>query len=264
MTGYVKAQRERFKHPLFRGQKFCRGYAWDWMCAQAAYADREVSVKGKTITLKRGQFCHSIRFMADVFGWDRSASDRFLTRLKTESMIETSTETGQLVVTICNYDFYQGAGAQGETATETPTETEVRQERDRSETNNKKVKNIKKEKPPHSPPKGAPFSDFWEAAWGLKRQDKANAEKAWRKLSEADREEAMSKTAAWCKWWKAEHPTLSDIRASSYLNGKRWQDEISTTKPAGGPPTPGTRRTLADGRVQEFAGAIDGWLEVHE
>ena len=94
MSGYLRSQRDRFAHPLFRAQKFCRGYAWDWMCAQAAFKDHEIDVAGKTISLNRGQFTASIRFMAGVWGWDKGAVSRFITRLKTEAMIETATDTG--------------------------------------------------------------------------------------------------------------------------------------------------------------------------
>lgn len=133
MTGFVKYQRERFKHPLFRSQKFCRGYAWDWLVSQASYMDREIDVRGKTIILKRGQLSHSIRFIADIWNWDKAAVSRFLTRLKTETMIETSTETGQLIITICNYSEYQDSRNEGETDTDTPNETKVRQQRDKQE-----------------------------------------------------------------------------------------------------------------------------------
>lgn len=145
MSGYLKSQRDRFKHHLFRNEKYCRGYAWDWLVAQAVWKDTTVEVKGKTIRLKRGQLCHSIRFIAGAWNWDKAAVSRYLTRLKTETMVDTHTETGQTVITICNYDTYQGEGLDAKTVSETPDETEVRQQRDSSETKKKKEKKEKKE-----------------------------------------------------------------------------------------------------------------------
>jgi len=91
-AGYVSAERDLFEHHLFAREKFCRGYAWDWMIAQARFKDGEISIKGSTVTLLRGQFSHSLRFMAETWGWGKNAVDRFLHRLADEGMIETGTE----------------------------------------------------------------------------------------------------------------------------------------------------------------------------
>ncbi|WP_171230682.1 hypothetical protein [Ruegeria sp. HKCCA4008] len=141
MSGFLKAQRNRFDHHLFVKEKFCRGYAWDWLVAQAAWKNVIVDVSGKSIHLKRGQLCHSIRFIATKWNWSKSAVDRFLTRLKNETMIETVAGTGCLIITICNYDKYQGSTAgTGQKADQSPG-----QKRDRSGTKIKKDKKIEED-----------------------------------------------------------------------------------------------------------------------
>lgn len=147
MSGYTKAYRKRFKHPLFKSQKFCRGYAWDWLVSHAVYKDHEIEVKGKIVTINRGQLSYSIRYMAEAWNWDKAAVSRLLTRFKTEAMIETSTETGQIIITICNYEEYQGADILTETASETISETAPRQHRDSTETNKNKDKKEKEKRP---------------------------------------------------------------------------------------------------------------------
>lgn len=139
--GYVKSYRKRFKNKLFRGEKFCRGYAWDWLVSHAVFQPYEIDLNGKTVTLERGQLCYSLRYLAEVFGWSKSTTERFLTRLKTETMIETQSGTGQMIITICNYEKYQGeifeAGQQ--------TGQQTGQQRDSSGTNKKNDKKDKKE-----------------------------------------------------------------------------------------------------------------------
>jgi len=144
MSGWIKKPRDRFKHPMFRKDKFCRGYAWDWLVDNAAYAPYTIEVSGRIVTLQRGQICHSIRFLAEKWNWDKAAVSRYLTRLKTETMINTQTETGQTIITICNYDKYNNPDSKPETVTETQSETVVRQQRDSSETKNKKINKINK------------------------------------------------------------------------------------------------------------------------
>lgn len=150
-SGWTKKPRSRFEHHLFHKEKFCRGYAWDWMVDHAAFKNISLDVSGRTVQINRGQLCYSIRYLAAAWNWDKAAVSRFLTRLKTETMIETQTETGQTIITICNYERFNALDLETETPTETPTETRVRQQRDSSETNNKKDKTYKKENTPPAP-----------------------------------------------------------------------------------------------------------------
>lgn len=164
--GWYRVHRKMLKHPLVGMKHPERFTAWNWMLAEAAHAAFQIEIKGKVITLQRGQFCHSIRHLAETWAWSRGAVERFLTRLKTgtegEPMIETETETGQLIITICNYERYQGDGDKTETptgtVTETPTETRAGQERDNKEEGKEGKEGLKPPKAPH----GA-FDDFWQA-----------------------------------------------------------------------------------------------------
>lgn len=130
--GWVKGHRKRFDNPLFT-RPYCRGYAWDWLCAAACIEPTKFDIKGKTVTVKRGQIAISMRRLAKEWGWSKSAVDRFITRLKTETMIGTETGTGVLIITICNYDQYQGYATKGGTAAGTAAGTTAGQQRDTKE-----------------------------------------------------------------------------------------------------------------------------------
>ncbi|MBD9540127.1 hypothetical protein IB276_11750 [Ensifer sp. ENS04] len=112
--GFIAVDRGIFDHPLFEEKReFSRREAWLWLISEAEWKDREKYVGSAKISVRRGQLAHSIRFIADAFGWHKSKVERFLERLKTEAMIETQTETGLTVITICNYGLYQsGEGSQ--------------------------------------------------------------------------------------------------------------------------------------------------------
>lgn len=137
MTGYYLMERGWQDHPLFEGDEYSRRDAWEWLIANANFTDRKKSISGKIITLKRGQLSYSIRFLAERWGWHRAKVDRFISRLKTETMIETGSETGQNIITICNYDDFQITKEKIETELKTQSETASRQHRDSIETNNK-------------------------------------------------------------------------------------------------------------------------------
>jgi DNA replication protein DnaD len=128
--GWIRAYRSRFENPLFEGEKYCKGYAWDWLVSNAAWKEKRVDVKGKIITLQRGQLSYSERFLAKAWGWSHGSVQRFLLRLQNEKMIRIETESGQSIISVCNYNKYQDIEDESETA--------PRQHRDSSESNNKK------------------------------------------------------------------------------------------------------------------------------
>ncbi len=161
MSGYVKAYRKRFKNPMFEGEKWCRGYCFDWLVSEASYKPRPYEVGGKYITLDRGQLCVSVRYLAEKWNWSKSAVDRFLTRLKTGTgngpMIETASGTGQLIITICNYEKYQAddgeAGTVSGTVAGTPTGTAAGQQRDKTEERQERKEGNKKDAGARAKPK---------------------------------------------------------------------------------------------------------------
>lgn len=148
MSNFVAAQRDRFKHPLFRSEKLCRLAAWDWIVAHAVWRREglRTDIAGKTVLLKRGQLSYSVRYLADAWKWSKSSVDRFLARLETETMIETDSGTGRLIITVCNYDKYQDGGDDAGIATEPPTGTAAGQQRDSSGTNKNKDNQENKER----------------------------------------------------------------------------------------------------------------------
>jgi len=123
MSGYYRLQRGWQDNPLFGNDEYSERDAWVWLIESAAWRPSRARVKGTLIDLARGQLCFSQRFMAEKWGWSKSRVDRFLKRLAGAEMISTCSKIGataghpagqgQSVITICNYEKYQG-----------PTETE--------------------------------------------------------------------------------------------------------------------------------------------
>ncbi|MBB4859649.1 hypothetical protein HNO88_002978 [Novosphingobium chloroacetimidivorans] len=136
MSGFIALHREATEHPLFAGSAERFG-AWFWLVAKAVWKPTRFNVAGKTITLQRGQYCASVRELGEAWGWSKSSVDRFLTRLRTETMIVTDAGTGRLVITICNYEKYQTSEREAGTVTGTPAGTAAGQQRDIKEQGNK-------------------------------------------------------------------------------------------------------------------------------
>jgi hypothetical protein len=186
--GYYRMHRGWMEHPVFANEAFTEREAFEWLVGEATWQeDRVVAHKGNPVKVDRGQVPHSIRFMADAWGWNPSKTLRFVDKLKKWNMIETATETGQLIITICNYDKYQ----KGETQTETAVEEKPERDRNSSGTNIKKDNTSKEGK------RGAaPYSEKFEEAW-----------KAYPTTP------VMSKAEGWRSWQKARRPEAELIQA---------------------------------------------------
>jgi len=127
-AGFVKLYRSLLGHPAFRNDAEAMAFAW--MVIRASWKPSRVRYKDRAINLQRGQLAMSVRDMGTAMDRDKAWVERLWKRLKAETMIETATEVGVSVVTICNYDAFQGERDTPETVRETPSETDARQAQD--------------------------------------------------------------------------------------------------------------------------------------
>lgn len=109
MSGYIAISRDIWDHPDLAGDEpFTKREAFMWLIAEASWKERRVR-RGRTVVdLERGQLAHSVRFIASAWGWSKSAGHRFLKNLEKRDMVRTVSGTDATIITICNYDKYQG------------------------------------------------------------------------------------------------------------------------------------------------------------
>jgi DNA-binding transcriptional regulator YhcF (GntR family) len=141
VSGYARFHRSLVGHPAFRNDAEAMAFAY--MVLRASWKPVRVRYKGKALGLNRGQLAMSVRDLADAMDRDKGWVERLLKRLKSETMIETLTETGVLVINICNYEKYQSSGDVAETPAKTLGETQARQTQDTEQVREE----VKKEEP---------------------------------------------------------------------------------------------------------------------
>lgn len=126
---------------------------WLWLIEHAAYKDTEVSINRNRVILKRGQLSYSIRYLSKAWLVSERSVRTFLLHAKKWQAIDTQNDTGQLVITICNYSQYQNSDTQNDTAPDEKTTSP----RHRTDTNKKEDINkykINNNIPPISPVEG--------------------------------------------------------------------------------------------------------------
>lgn len=99
-------KRGAINHPIFAKQPE-RWFVWTWMLETAAWKDIPQDANGKTIIVKRGQLLTSYRQISNATGVSIQIIRTLFKRFRTESVINTATNTGRLLITICNYEKYQ-------------------------------------------------------------------------------------------------------------------------------------------------------------
>lgn len=118
LSNFIPLNRELFEHYLWcEEREYSRFEAWLFLLKEARFEDTKVLDKGKLVIVKRGQIYASIRFLATAFGWSTKKVGNYIQMLETDKMIkrETVKETGQSVLTVCNYDKYNTIVSEKET-----------------------------------------------------------------------------------------------------------------------------------------------------
>lgn len=116
MKYYIPISRRLFEHPFWCEERtYSRFEAWFDMLQSARFEDTKQLIGNRLIDVKRGQLPISLRFLASRWGWSTKKVNSFLDCLILDKMIikETPKETGQTVLTICNYDKYNGDSENG-------------------------------------------------------------------------------------------------------------------------------------------------------
>lgn len=104
-------------------ERFTKMQAWVDLLLLACHKRTMVFIRGIQIVLNPGELCYSQLSLAERWKWNFKTVVKFLEYLKNCGMVETKTNNVSTIISIKNWDLYQGNGEQTETKTETKTET---------------------------------------------------------------------------------------------------------------------------------------------
>lgn len=146
MIGHIKLHREILDSQIFAHAGMLR--LWIWLLVKARFVDGWITIssgKGETtIELKRGQLLfgrNSAEVSLDV---DGSTIYRWMQKLEQMGNISMESNSHYTIVTICNYNTYQGDNVHNVTTNEQPMNNQ-RTASEQQVNTKKKEKNIKKD-----------------------------------------------------------------------------------------------------------------------
>lgn len=106
-SGWIKIDRGILNHWVYQDMRYFQW--WFDLIINANWVDGECKDDGHTFVLKRGQLCASVSFLANRWKLTESTTLRFLKRLEADGMINREVKFRKTaIITICNYDKYQG------------------------------------------------------------------------------------------------------------------------------------------------------------
>jgi uncharacterized phage protein (TIGR02220 family) len=113
--GYIKLYRKFFSDWWKEARTFSECEAWIDLI-QAARFEATVQIErigGREVSYGRGQYPASISFLAKKWKWSDKKVRRFLEKLKKNRMITVDSSQGMSIITLCNYETYNGGKGQG-------------------------------------------------------------------------------------------------------------------------------------------------------
>jgi len=122
MSGFYLMHRGWMDADIFEGE-YCERSAWCYLIEHAGYVPSKLRHNSTMVSVGRGQIPTSYRKLSDKWKWSVNRVTRFLKLLENEGMISKKTDTGFLIITICNYEKYQGVSKKTDTGSDTHSDT---------------------------------------------------------------------------------------------------------------------------------------------
>ena len=108
LAGWAKFHRSLFDHWIYSFDQPDKALAWIYLFGNANHSSGEILIKGRVKKVGRGQLAMSQLTLQKKFGWSQNKLKRFLKLLKNERMIDYETDDLTTLITICNYESFQG------------------------------------------------------------------------------------------------------------------------------------------------------------
>ena len=106
MAGWIKTYRDLADHWL--SQDLQKLGWWVILLLKVNHEDKKVLSGNQLIELKRGQIIASLSYLATLWKTSKRTAERFVELLESEQMVSRCMRQKVTVLTICNWDSYQG------------------------------------------------------------------------------------------------------------------------------------------------------------
>ena len=225
--GYVALWRQSIDSRVFKNPDLWK--VWTWCLMKATHKERWAEMKtGKSkieVHLLPGQFIFGRKSAAKELGMPESSVRNRMTKLKNMQNVDIKEDRQYSIISIVNWDTYQVD----------EKKVDIKEDRQRTgkgqakDTDNN-VKNVKKKRK-HA--KKRSYTDEFNEVWLVypNGANKFNAFERWLKMNgdRPENEELISAIKMQSPKWEKDGFKFTPL-FSTWLNNKRWEDEVETVK----------------------------------
>ena len=180
--GWIRIYRQLQECEIWtKNQPFDMRSAWIDLLLFANHEDKQIVFDYKPMVIKRGQYLTSVRQLSARWKWDKERTLKYLRLLEQLGMITKDSNNRRTLLTIENYEKYQGwQDTEPNTSPYTEPNTDRTQDEHSTATNNnvKNDKNEKKEIIDSINNYSSSFDEFWKHY--PRKQDKGSAYKCYK------------------------------------------------------------------------------------
>ncbi len=107
--GWIKVYRKIQSSDGYGDEKFCRNAAWIDLLLLANHSVKRIRKRGIFLEVPRGCVGYSEQSLAEKWHWSRGKVRRYLKELETEQQIKKIKNNVTTLISIVNYELYQGS-----------------------------------------------------------------------------------------------------------------------------------------------------------
>jgi hypothetical protein len=104
--GYIQVPRDVFGNPAFRSS--ADEFLFIWLVSKSAWKDRTLRVEGRPLALRRGQVAYPLSVLSKELKQAKSTIWDRIKRMENAGLLRTIRRTPWLVLSISNFDLFQG------------------------------------------------------------------------------------------------------------------------------------------------------------
>jgi hypothetical protein len=224
--GWISIHRGIQDNWLWKDEReFSRLEAWLDILLNVNHSPKKVLIKNTLIEVGRGESLRSLDTWGKRWNWNKSRVRRFFNLLQKDSMIVTKNVRVTTLLTVCKYDSYQTIG--------NASETQMKRKRNASETQMTPNNNVNNDNNDNNENKEIKQKEKrlleFETFWNLynKKKGTKQAKDKFLKLPQKDVDKILLTVKSFVDSIKDKQ---FQPLPTSYLNGERWNDEISEVK----------------------------------
>ena len=115
-NGWIKLHRQIMENELYYEDRFSKAHAWIDLLLLAGHKERVVSIRNVSIKLQTGELAYSQKTLAERWQWNRRTVRKFLRELENRGMIHNRISKVTTVISIKNWQKWQGDAQQENSA----------------------------------------------------------------------------------------------------------------------------------------------------